>query len=133
MNIGGLLNLKISCKTRNLICILPRKESLVVVHFILGLLDRLIAGQFTVQKLCGALYLCVVERNLPGNGVLIVACWKCCPASPENKPVVRVFYGSLTWSRRGHSLEDALIIAGGFISITTVWQIPELEDRKSVV
>src|SRR5947209_2853746 len=57
----------------------------------------------------------------------IVACWKCCPASPENKPVVRVFYGSLTWSRRGHSLEDALIIAGGFQSNNPEWQIPELE------
>src|SRR3989475_13237298 len=127
MNIGGLLNLKISCKTRNLIRILPRKESLVVIHLVLSLLDRLIAGQFTVQKPGVALYLCVVERNLPGNGDLIVACWKCCPASPENKPVVLVFYGSLTWSRTGHSLDDATIIAGGFQSNNPEWQIPELE------
>src|SRR6267143_3616691 len=127
MNIGRLLNLKISCKTRNLIRILPRKESLAVVYLILSLLDRLIAGQFTVQKLGVALYLSVVERNLPGNRDLIVTCWKCCPASPENNPVVRVFYGSLTWSRRGHSLEDALIIAGCFQSNNPEWQIPELK------
>src|SRR5947209_3481930 len=127
MNIRWLLNLKISCKARNPIRILPRKESLVVVHLILSLLDRLIAGQFTVQKPGVALYLGVVERNLPGNRDLIVTCWKCGPSSTENKPVICVFYGPLAWSRRGHSLEDALIIAGGFQSNNPEWQIPELK------